>query len=290
MPRMIDLVRVSALPSNLMHAASRGSLKVPPQEMIEILVHLANKNQIFGQQARMTLAAWDEAASKAAAANPKTSQEVLDYFIAPENLRPALLPVLLENPSVHDGALFELISEGTKEVIEVMLKSTRIKRSARLTEELKKSPHLVERKIEKVEERPALPAQTVEETPVAAEVSEAYASTSVESSAGSEISDEDVNAYLQQHADELAAEGDKPFQPIGGVFDENTEMHQHEVEPEVKTESEAKPEPEAKPATEAKPEPRGLSVRRLRSCRVRMKDEAACCRKLPAWILKAVSN
>ena len=29
MPRMIDLVRVSALPSNLMHAASRGSLKVP---------------------------------------------------------------------------------------------------------------------------------------------------------------------------------------------------------------------------------------------------------------------
>ena len=71
MPRMIDLVRVSALPSNLMHAASRGSLKVPPEEMIEILVHLANKNQIFGQQARMTLAAWDEASSKAAAATRK---------------------------------------------------------------------------------------------------------------------------------------------------------------------------------------------------------------------------
>src|SRR5262245_10343927 len=116
MPRMIDLVRVSALPSNLMHAASRGSLKVPPEEMLEILVHLANKNQIFGQQARMTLAAWDEASSKSAAANPKTSQEVLDYFIAPENLRPALLPALLENPSVRDGSLVDLISEGTKEV------------------------------------------------------------------------------------------------------------------------------------------------------------------------------
>ena len=254
MPRMIDLVRVSALPSNLMHAASRGSLKVPPEEMIEILVHLANKNQIFGQQARMTLAAWDEASSKAAAANPKTSQEVLDYFIAAQNLRPALLPALLENPSVRDGALVDLISEGTKEVVEVMLKSARIKRSARLTEELNRSPHLVERKIEKVEERPA-PAETVQEIPAAAEVSEVYASTSVESSEGSVISDEDGNAYLKQHADELAAEGDKPFQAIGGVFDEiNTEMHEHEVEPEVKTESEAKPEPEAKPATEAKPQ------------------------------------
>jgi len=259
MPRMIDLIRVSALPSNLMHAASRGSLKVPPEEMIEILVHLANKNQIFGQQARMTLAAWDEASSKAAAANPKTSREVLDYFIAPQNLRPALLPALLENPSVRDGMLVDLISEGTKEVIEVMLKSTRIKRSARLTEELSKSPHVVERKIEEVEESPAPFPQTVQETASAAEVSEAYASTSVESSEGSEISDEDVNAYLKQHADELAAEGDKPFKAIGGVFDEiNTEMHEHEVEPEVKTESEAKPEPEDKPATEAKPQTPGV--------------------------------
>ena len=41
MSRMIDLIRVSALPSNLMQSASKGSLTVPPQEMIEILVHLA---------------------------------------------------------------------------------------------------------------------------------------------------------------------------------------------------------------------------------------------------------
>jgi len=109
MPRMIDLVRVSALPSNLMHSASRGSLKIPADEMIEILVHLANKNQIFGQQARMTLASWDEASSKTAASNAKTSKEVLDYLIHPQNLRPVLLPLLLENPSVRDGALSRLL-------------------------------------------------------------------------------------------------------------------------------------------------------------------------------------
>jgi len=69
MPRTIDMIRVSALPSNLMHAASRGSLNVPADEMIEILVHLATKNQIFGMQARMTLASWDEAACRVAAAS-----------------------------------------------------------------------------------------------------------------------------------------------------------------------------------------------------------------------------
>src|SRR4051812_9194069 len=148
MPRMIDLIRVSALPSNIMHSASRGSLNVPAEEMIEILVHLATKNQIFGQQARMTLASWDEASSRVAAANPKTSKEVLDYLINPQNLRPALLPALLENPSVREGALVDLMAAGTKETAEVMLKSARIKRSPRLTEELKKSPHVIAKKSE----------------------------------------------------------------------------------------------------------------------------------------------
>ena len=69
MSRMIDLIRASALPSNLMMAASKGSLSVPPQEMLEILVHLANHNKIFGQQAKFTLASWDENVSRAAAAN-----------------------------------------------------------------------------------------------------------------------------------------------------------------------------------------------------------------------------
>jgi hypothetical protein len=56
MSRMIELIRTSAVPATLMQAAARGALSVPPEEMIEILVHLANHNKVFGQQARMTLA------------------------------------------------------------------------------------------------------------------------------------------------------------------------------------------------------------------------------------------
>ena len=100
---MIDQVRASKLPSNMMQFAARGALSVPPAENIEILVYLARNNKIFGDLARMTLAGWDEKASLAAASNPETPREVLDYFLSPDNLRPRLLPALLENPTVPDS-------------------------------------------------------------------------------------------------------------------------------------------------------------------------------------------
>src|SRR5712671_1499416 len=105
MPRMIDQIRASKLPSNMMQFAARGALQVSPAENIEILVYLARHNQLFGDVARMTLAGWDEKASLAAASNPQTPREVLDYLISPDNLRPPLLPALLENLSVHEDAL-----------------------------------------------------------------------------------------------------------------------------------------------------------------------------------------
>src|ERR1700685_4594888 len=105
MPRTIDLIRANKMPSNMMQFAAKGALSVPADENIEILVYLAKHNKIFADLARMTLAGWDEKASLAAASDAKTPREVLDYFIAPDNLRPKLLPALLENPSVSDSEL-----------------------------------------------------------------------------------------------------------------------------------------------------------------------------------------
>ncbi|PYX35852.1 MAG: hypothetical protein DMG75_12620 [Acidobacteria bacterium] len=82
MPRIIELIRASALPFTRMHAAARGALTVPPAEMIEILVYLANNNKIFGQQARLTLAGWDESAALAVALDTTTPREVLAYMRA----------------------------------------------------------------------------------------------------------------------------------------------------------------------------------------------------------------
>ena len=70
MARILDLIRNSRLPSNQMQFAARGALLVPPGEAIEILVHLALHHKLFGEQARLTLAGWDEKASLDAAADP----------------------------------------------------------------------------------------------------------------------------------------------------------------------------------------------------------------------------
>ena len=55
MARTIDQIRASKLPSNMMQFAARGALQVPAAENIEILVHLARHNKVFGELAHMTL-------------------------------------------------------------------------------------------------------------------------------------------------------------------------------------------------------------------------------------------
>jgi len=139
---MIDLVRKSQMSSNMMQAAARGALAVSPGEMIEILVHLSLHNKVFGELARMTLAGWDENASLGVARDPATSKEVLQYLISPKNLRPALLPALLENPSITQEELAELAAEGSRTFVEAMLVSQRVLESPVLSDALKTNPRL----------------------------------------------------------------------------------------------------------------------------------------------------
>jgi hypothetical protein len=237
MSRMIDLIRVSALPSNLMHSASKGALAVPPEEMMEILVHLATKNQIFGQQARFTLASWDEAASKSIAANPKTSKDVLQYMISPQNLRPSLLPVLLENPSVGDGFLVDLAASTSKEIVEAMRKSPRVNKSQKLLHALSQNPlySATPQTSTTPEPEKVQPSHTRAKTPLSeSEIVSVPAGVSAETTQeeSSETNDEEINTYLNENAAEIAAEGDKPFQAIGGIYDA---LEVEATEPEVTT-------------------------------------------------------
>jgi len=231
MPRMIDQIRASKLPSNMMQFAARGALQVPPAENIEILVHLALHSKVFGDLARMTLAGWDEKATRAAAADPQTPREVLDYLIAPDNLRPALLPALLENPSVPENQLVKLAASAMRETIVVMLQSARVQSLRRVLEALKGNPYL------KKEDAAEIQRLTTVTTSAAAVVttfvpanSQINAEPAVTASLAAEPDGEEtetsdpeheetVSTYLKDHADEIAAEGDKPFQSIGGVVE-----------------------------------------------------------------------
>src|SRR5260370_18790280 len=142
MPRTIDQIRANKLPSNMMQFAAKGALSVPPDENIEILVYIAKHNKSFGDLARITLAGWDEKASLAAASDPKTPREVLDYLVAPENLRPKLLPALLENPSVADSELAKFAISASPESIDAMLKSPRVRAAEGILNVLRSNPYL----------------------------------------------------------------------------------------------------------------------------------------------------
>src|SRR5438445_3356506 len=135
MARLLELVRRSALPSHQMMAAAKGALEVSADEMVEILVFLAENNKIFGETSRITLAGWDESSAKAIVSNPGTAKEVLDYWLSPKNLRPALFPLLLENSGVTLEKISQLAGSLKGEWIDAMLASPRIQKSPQLLRE-----------------------------------------------------------------------------------------------------------------------------------------------------------
>ncbi len=223
MARTIDQIRASKLPSNMMQFAARGALQVSPGENIEILVYLARHNKAFGEQARMTLAGWDEKASRIAAGDPQTPAEVLDYFISPDNLRPRLLPALLENPSIPEGHLMRLALSASRESIVVMLKSPRVRSLNGVLKALLSNPSLEKNEEEELRKVSAAFEVSVPE-PEPEEQTVPPVPSEVAGESNSETSDErdddgTVSAYINDHMHDIEAEGEKPFQAIGGIVD-----------------------------------------------------------------------
>jgi hypothetical protein len=230
---MIDQIRASKLPSNMMQFAARGALQVPAAENIEILVYLARHNKVFGDLARMTLAGWDEKSSIIAASNPQTPPEVLSYLISPDNLRPALLPALLENPAVPERELVKLATSALRATIDVMLRSERIRSLRAVVEALRSNPYVKKEEAEQL--RKALGAEEVAPANLAADGAPATVepgsatvtdpqanepgAVQATAATGDGADDETVSVYLKDHADDIAAEGEKAFQPMGGIVE-----------------------------------------------------------------------
>lgn len=206
MPRMIELIRQSAVPANMMRTAAKGALAVPAEEMIEILVHLSS-HAIFGEQARMTLASWEEKSAMAVAANPATPWEVLEYMIAPENRRPKLVPALLENPTVREVRLQEMAQTASRELVDMMLDSPRVRRSKDVLHALGTNHHLNEQEIAELK---AALTELGEET--------------AEFEAFQELGEGEKTQYEIEHAAEIAAEEGKAFELVGSVLEDEEAM------------------------------------------------------------------
>jgi hypothetical protein len=199
MSTIFDQIKANAVPAGVMRTAVKGALPLPAGEMLEILVYLTN-NPVFGMDAKMTLAGWDIASATTVLSNPGAPPEVLGYFWMETNRRPSLMPALIENPAITESMLIELATSGRREVVNSLLASRRVRCSHALVDALANNP-----------------AVTPEELRALQEVSAPPAYPSPENDAESEAAHQ---AWHQQHAAEIAAEGDKPFELTGEDEDE----------------------------------------------------------------------
>ncbi len=246
MPRMIDLIRASAVPANLVQSAARGALAIPPQEMLEILVYLATENKIFGDQARLTLAGWDENICRIAAANSGTAKAVLSYLSAPENFRPTLFDSLLANPSVPEECFAALVASLTREVADVALNHDRVNHSEAILSGLAGNPNLNGIQSATIDERLTLlrrshaPTEAVQDSPLTSSQI-APVEPAPELSEDEKEADEEVAKYISTHAAEIASDAEKPFQPVGGIEGLPASDVAHHAEPMTATSETAPP-------------------------------------------------
>jgi hypothetical protein len=176
----------------------------------------------------MTLAGWDEKASLAAASDPQTPTEILHYFLSPDNLRPKLLPALLENPSIPETELVKFALSASRESLETLLKSPRIRALAAVLDAMRSNPYLTKEGSQEIVDllhvQPSGPAASSSAPehgqPQAASHADAEESpVEVHEDAPAATHDEEVSTYIAEHAGEIAAEEGKPFQPVGGIVD-----------------------------------------------------------------------
>ena len=142
MSAILDQIKRNALPAAVLRTAAKGALPLPGREMIEILVYLTH-NPIFAQDAKMTLAGWDLQSAIEAVSHADAPPEVIGYYWAEHNRRPAMMPALIENPGVTENMLMELAGEAPREIVSTLLASARVRSLPGVIEALAANPRVL---------------------------------------------------------------------------------------------------------------------------------------------------
>lgn len=193
MAPILELIKKNAVPVNVMRSAAKGALPIPAAEMLEVLVYLT-QNPLFGQDARMTLAKWDAQSAIDVLRKDETAAEVLLYFWQDANRRPGLMPTLIENPAIPETLLMELGSSAPREVVTMLLASERARHAPAVVEALLTNEYLTPAEADALRAGGAQTAST--EEPVVSNPEEEAA----------------LQAFQKEHAAEIAAAVDKPFE------------------------------------------------------------------------------
>lgn len=229
MAKFLELIKANQVPSAVMRTASKGALPLPVDEMIESLVYLT-QNPVFAQDAKMTLAGWDSGSLIQILSLPTAPAEVLGYFWSEQNRRPVLMPALIENPAITEELLMEFASAAPREVLKMLMASSRARSSPAIIEALSINPHLTLEELHELKNPThAAAAEAIEVS--ASEPGPAAAEADSESEAAHQ-------AWREQHAVEIAAEEGTAFE-----FTEDEE-NQPASTPEINTEVKQEVPPE----------------------------------------------
>jgi hypothetical protein len=207
MPRLIEMIRQQQVPPGVLRTAAKGAITVPPEELVEILVHLSNHAEV-GDQARETLATLDASILAPAIRDPKAPRELLNYFLAPRHRRADLLDALFNNAAVPEPTLEVITETASAETAQALLRSERLWKSPVLMKALAPNPYISEAERERISEMLTSMGASLEL---------------------SSVVDFELEKWIEQHAEEIAreeAEG-KAFALIGGI--DNTEQEGAEV-------------------------------------------------------------
>src|SRR5215813_8201874 len=132
-----------------MRTAAKGALPLAPAEMLEVMVYLTT-NPVFSQDARMTLASFDQPATMKVVSDPAGPPDVIAYYWMEENRRPTLLPALIENPLITETMLIEAAVSESRDIIAALVASRRTRKLPDVMAALKENPALTADELEQL--------------------------------------------------------------------------------------------------------------------------------------------
>ncbi|MBI4462970.1 MAG: hypothetical protein HY653_08700, partial [Acidobacteria bacterium] len=120
----LETFRKGKAPAAIKRAASRGTMPVAADELLEILVLLTrDPDPTCSETAQQTLATWSMEKCAQVLAAPHIAAETLEYFAAQPVLTDGIALVIAAHPKASDGALAALAPRLSLQQLEPLLQS-----------------------------------------------------------------------------------------------------------------------------------------------------------------------
>ena len=199
MSKMVELIRQSAVPPHIILQAAKGTLVLPPDEMVEVLVALAVDPDV-GETARQTLARFDAESLRAVVSGEHAPKEVLNFFLAPAHRRPEIMMSLIANPRVPDSTIAVVAETASRHLLEALLVNERAMRSPDIMVGIAANKSLEPSELQGLKDRLKTLGQELSET--------------------GQVFDYECALWMLEHAAEIALEANKAFELVDQTEDE----------------------------------------------------------------------